>query len=106
MLKSIALAAALVTGAALVPGCYATGSAYVVDEEPPAPREEVVVSRPGFLYVHGNWHRDGGRWAWHEGHYERERAGHRYVEGRWERRGNRRIWVDGGWRTEGGVTVR
>src|SRR3954466_12083630 len=105
MLKSIALAAALVSGVAVLPACTATGSAYVVDEDPPPPREEVVVSRPGYVYVHGNWHRDGGRWRWHEGRYERERPHHRYVEGRWERRGRNRVWVEGGWRAEGGVTV-
>jgi hypothetical protein len=104
MLKSIALAAALLTGVVAVPAC--TGQVYVVAEDPPPPREEVVVTRPGFIYVHGNWHRDGGQWRWHDGRYERERANHRYVEGRWERRGRNRVWVEGGWRAEGGVTVR
>ena len=106
MMKSLVLAAALVSGAALVPACYATGHAYVVDGDPPPPREELVVSRPGFVFVHGHWGRDHGRWRWHDGHYERERAGHRYVEGRWERRGDRRIWINGAWRAEGGVSVR
>jgi hypothetical protein len=80
-------------------GCYGTGSAYVAYDEPPAPREEVIVTRPGFIFVHGHWLREGGRWRWHGGYYERERHGYAYREGRWEHHGNRHVWVEGGWRT-------
>ena len=101
-------AALLVAGAALtVPamaGCYATEDAYVVVDAPPPPRAEVVVARPGFIWVHGHWTRPGGRWVWRDGYYERERPNHVYVEGRWERRGRGHVWVDGGWRAR--VTVR
>jgi hypothetical protein len=104
-LSSLILAVSLTGGVAVLPGCYATGE-YVVDEDPPPPRDEVVVERPGFVYIHGHWGRDHGRWAWSAGRYERERHGYRYVDGRWEHRGNRHVWVDGTWRAEGGVTVR
>ncbi len=104
------LAALLVAGAALtVPtmaGCYASGDAYVVDDAPPPPREEVVVSRPGYVWIHGRWERPGGHWAWRGGYYERERPNQVYVEGRWERRGRGHVWVDGGWRARGHVVVR
>ena len=104
------LAALLVAGAAMtVPamaGCYATGDAYVVDEAPPPVREEVVVARPGFIWIHGHWTRPGGHWAWRGGYYERERPNQVYVEGRWERRGRGHVWVDGGWRARAHVTVR
>jgi len=106
MMKSIALAAALVSGVAIVPmmtGC--AGEAYVVSSDPPPPREEVVTTRPGYIYVHGSWRNEGGNWRWHEGHYEAERVHQRYVEGRWERHGDRRVWVEGRWRAEGGVSV-
>ena len=96
------VAALLVAGAAMtVPamtGCYATEDAYVVTEAPPPAREEVVVSRPGFVWVHGHWDRPGGHWLWRPGFYERERADQIYVEGRWERRGRGHVWVNGGWR--------
>jgi hypothetical protein len=105
MLKSIAVAAALLS-AAVLPACMAGGTAYVAEDDPPAPQEEVATARPGFIYIHGNWQRDGGRWAWHSGRYEAERSHQRYVEGRWERQGNRRIWVQGQWTAEGGVSVR
>lgn len=105
------LAALLVTGAALtampaMTGCYGSGEAYIVDDTPPLPREEVVVVRPGYIWVHGWWAYPGNRWVWHGGYYERERPHQVYVEGRWERRGRGHVWIQGGWRTRGSVTVR
>jgi len=105
------------TAAASVPaaGCYGTSSGYVVAtyEEPPPPiRQEYVVYRPGFVWIHGNWRRDyGDRWRWQSGYYVRERPGYVYAPGRWERRGRSYYWVDGGWRSQtaraqGGVIVR
>jgi hypothetical protein len=103
-------AALIVAGAALtapvMTGCYATGEATVVDEGPPPLREEVVVARPGFIWVHGHWTRPGGHWVWRGGYYERERPNQVYVEGRWERRGRGHVWVEGGWRARANVTVR
>jgi hypothetical protein len=100
------LTALLVAGTALatVPamtGCYATESAYVVEDVPPQPREEIVVARPGFVWVHGHWTRPGRSWVWRGGYYDRVRPGHIYVDGRWERRGRGHVWVDGGWRSRG-----
>jgi hypothetical protein len=91
----------------LLPACYVHGSGGAVvsgpavvvevEEEPPPPRVVVVDTRPGFVYVEGRWIRRGGRWHWHDGHYERVRANHVWVQGRWERRGNRHVWVEGRW---------
>ncbi|HMG57613.1 MAG TPA: hypothetical protein VK601_29135 [Kofleriaceae bacterium] len=104
------LAALLVAGAAMaVPamtGCYASGGAYVTEEAPPPVRQEVVVSRPGFIWVHGHWNHTGGHWLWRDGYYERERPSQVFVEGRWERRGRGHVWVEGGWRARAHVTVR
>jgi hypothetical protein len=104
------LAALLVAGAALtapaMTGCYASGGAYMVEDEPPPVREEVVVSRPGFVWIHGHWDRPGGHWLWRGGYYERERPNQVYVEGRWERRGRGHVWVGGGWRARANVVVR
>jgi hypothetical protein len=38
-------------------------------------REEVVVARPGYIWVHGHYHRNAGRYEWRGGYYERERPG-------------------------------
>lgn len=104
------LTALLITGAALpaVPaltGCAGEG-AFVVEDTPPPPREEVVVTRPGFIWIHGRWTHPGSRWTWSGGHYERERANQTYVEGRWERRGRGHVWVEGGWHARGRVVER
>jgi hypothetical protein len=106
VLGSLALAAA-VTGAA---GCLVEAHGHVagpvaiveVDEEPPPPRAVVIETRPGFVFIQGRWVRNGGRWVWRDGYYERERVGYMWEQGRWEMRGNRHVWVDGRWRSGGG----
>ncbi len=108
--------------AASAPACVARGSGsmavsatpVVVYEEPPQPRVEAVVARPGFVYVKGRWDRRGGQWVWVDGHYERERSGYAWSEGRWERRGNQWHWIEGSWTTgtaespngNGGIVVQ
>lgn len=105
------LAALLVAGAGAtampaMTGCYGSGGAIIVADLPPPPRAEVVISRPGFFWVHGRWTRPGARWVWLPGYYERERPDAIYVEGRWERRGRGHVWIDGSWRPRPGVVVR
>lgn len=105
MLAALLVASAALTATAMT-GCYATAGGYVVDDAPPPAREEVVVARPGFFWIHGHWERPGGHWAWRSGYYERERPEQVYVEGRWERRGSGHVWVNGGWRARGHIVVR
>jgi hypothetical protein len=100
-LAALAVAGAVFATVPAMTGCYATESAYVVEDAPPAPREEVVVTRPGFVWIHGHWTHPGRTWVWRGGYYERERPNRVYVEGRWERRGRGHVWVDGGWRNRG-----
>lgn len=76
-----------------------------VEEEPPPARHVVVETRPGYIYIEGRWIRRGGRWEWHEGHWERQRTGYVWVPGRWERRGRRHVWIEGEWRA-GGTVIR
>jgi len=91
----------LIAGTALaaapaLTGC--TAELRVVDTAPPPPRAELMVYRPGFVWVDGHWGRSRSGWRWHPGHYERERANMVYVNGRWERRGSSYLWIEGGWR--------
>jgi hypothetical protein len=98
----------LVAGAAALSdmGCYARAHAYVI-EELPAPREEVVIYRPGFVWVQGHWVlAPGRRWIWRGGYYERERTNHVYVQGHWTHRDGQYVWVEGSWRPRGRVVVR
>src|SRR5689334_19187122 len=88
-------------------GCFVHGHAAVQYNEPPPPREEIVVYRPGFFWIHGHWMRDGqGEWSWQPGYYERERGGYVYGEGHWERHGSQYVWVEGSWRRRGGLVIR
>ena len=64
---------------------------------PPEIRVERYDSRPGFVWVSGNWNWDGGQWVWVNGHYERERRGHRWRQSRWEQQNGAWISVTGGW---------
>src|SRR5262245_17316819 len=56
-------------------------------EAPPAPREEKIETKAGFVWVRGRWEWKAGKYEWIAGHWERERAGKRWNEGRWERKG-------------------
>jgi hypothetical protein len=98
LLNAVLAASLSVAGGVSLVGCYASTNGYIATEDPPPPRDEVVVNRPGEVYIHGNWLRDGGNWRWNGGHYERQRVGQRYVEGHWQRNGNQRVYVSGGWR--------
>ena len=110
MIGSLVVAAAVTAGAS---GCVARVGVAApapvavveVDEEPPPPREVMVV-RPGFVAIEGRWVRMNGRWDWRPGSYERERVGFAWEAGRWEVRGNRHVWVDGRWREGGHREVR
>ena len=66
--------------------------------QPPAPRSEAAVPRPGYIWIHGRWIRHGGTWTWRDGQYEAERPGYEYIQGRWEKRGEYYVWIEGEWR--------
>src|SRR5690349_1412848 len=68
-------------------GFYAPGPVVVVEEPPPPPPRRTVVFRPGYIWIEGRYHYNGGRYVWHDGYYERERSGHVYRPGRWQRQG-------------------
>jgi hypothetical protein len=106
-----ALASLLVAGAALatVPamtGCFAAEGVYVVEDAPPPPREEVVITKPGYVWVHGRWTHPGRHWSWQGGHYEAARPEQTYVDGRWERRDGGHVWVAGTWHARSSVVLR
>lgn len=82
-----------------------SGGAVVAYDAPPPPRDEVIESRAGYVWIHGRWNWSGGQWVWMDGHWERERAGYQWQEGRWEQRGNQYHWVEGTWIVANGVAV-
>jgi hypothetical protein len=66
-------------------------------EAPPAPRQESVTARPGFVFAAGRWDWRGGKWEWVAGHWERERAGKQWRAGSWNQQNGRWVYVDGAW---------
>ncbi|MEJ7603716.1 MAG: hypothetical protein WKG01_37860 [Kofleriaceae bacterium] len=65
---------------------------------PPAPREERIESRNGFVWARGHYEWQRGQYEWIPGHWERARASLTWNDARWERRGNVWVMVPGGWR--------
>jgi hypothetical protein len=92
------LLAVVLAGSAGLGATACTSRAYLVEEAPPPPRNEVVSSRPGHVFVKGHWARKGGHWSWVEGRFERERSGYVYVDGHWDRRPQGYVWIEGAWR--------
>jgi hypothetical protein len=66
-------------------------------EAPPAPREEKIETRAGFMWVRGQWDWKAGKWEWVAGHWERERPGKKWREVRWEQKDGYYTRVDGDW---------
>ena len=97
------LIAAVLVSSALA-GCYAQCDVHVVaaappaavevDAEPPPAQQEVIVERPGFVWIGGHWYRGGGRWIWHPGYFEHARVGYHWRAGHY---GARHVWVEGQW---------
>jgi hypothetical protein len=106
ILASLVVAGAALAAVPAMTGCYATEAAYVIESSPPPPREEVVVYKPGHVWVPGRWTHPGRHWTWRSGYYVRERPNYTYVEGRWERRANGHVWVSGEWRPRGSIVIR
>jgi hypothetical protein len=78
----------------------------IVDTPPPPPRQVIVHSRPGYVFVRGYWEMRGTTWVWVEGRWVRDRPGKVYLQGRWIGRGSRYHWVSPQWRAAGHSYVR
>ena len=106
------MCAIVAAGSLASAGCYGTigytepTAGVYVESAPPPMRVEYYDTRPGYIWIGGNWNWVGGQWQWYGGHYERERAGYNYAPGRWEPRGGRYVWVGGEWRGGGAVDHR
>jgi hypothetical protein len=72
-------------------------AAYAVENEPPALQQEVVESRPGYLWIKGHWEWRHGHWDWSPGYWEPVQERRIWVEGRWEKHGHHWQWYEGHW---------
>jgi hypothetical protein len=66
---------------------------------PPAPRVEVIGVPPysGQVWIGGAWFWEGGRHAWHPGHWDAPRPGHSWTPHRWEHDGRSWHFREGRW---------
>src|SRR5262249_41793636 len=83
--------------AVLLTACVGAHRLYVVDRPPPQPQYEVIQTRPGYVWVKGEWAWEDGQWRWLPGHYDSEREGMVWRDGYWEPTGDRWHWVEGHW---------
>lgn len=75
----------------------AAGIGIYVELAPPAPRQERVRPRAGYVWVNGHYQWRGSRYVWQPGYYERIRRGSVYAQPRWVQQGNRWHYERGRW---------
>jgi hypothetical protein len=113
LLRTAAGAAALLGVLAFTSGCvvavrpapvavaYTEPAEVVVTQEPPPPVYETVgiAPGPGYLWIGGYYHWNGGGWVWYRGHYARPpHPGAHWIGPRYEIRAGRRVYIAGYWR--------
>ena len=104
--KSLAIAITLAAQLGAV-GCsgYVVAEPYpdavVVVREPPPPRREYIIERPGpdMVWINGFWSWQGADFVWVGGRWAAPPRGHRaWVPGQWRRSRRGWFWVEGHWR--------
>jgi len=105
-LLACALVLGVATSSAVLPGCVVRGrAAWVVDSQPPPPRETArPAPRLGHVWIEGHWENRGG-WVWVNGYWEAQRQNYVWIDGRWEQRGGQWHWVPGRWEVVGSGTT-
>lgn len=95
-MKKMAIYLSLLIGIGFISSCTVTAvvrerPAEVVYERPPAPSRE-------HIWITGDWVWSGGRYQWHEGHWERRREGVVWDNGHWQDTRGGWKWIPGHWR--------
>ena len=70
---------------------------YRAYDAPPPPREEVVVARPGHVWVRGHYGYRHRHYVWTRGRYVHERPGYTWRDGGWDHRERAYEWHPGRW---------
>lgn len=97
MIKKILFAAALAASAGTVT-VPASAAVIVVQNAPPAPRDEVAPApRRGYVWAPGYWDWRNNRHVWVRGHWERERRGYVYHQPAWVERNGHWEMQRGNW---------
>ena len=75
-------------------------SSGIVEQEPPAPKLELIPKEPGsdYIWIRGHWAWKSG-WTWEEGYWvQRPAPDIQWMDGNWARHGKGWIWIPGHWR--------
>jgi len=75
-------------------------SSVIVENEPPAPKLELIPKEPGagYIWIRGHWAWTG-TWTWEEGYWvQRPAPDIQWMDGFWARHGKGWIWIAGHWR--------
>jgi hypothetical protein len=98
ILKKLMLAAAISAPLLTTGAAHAANFDIRIGTPPPPPRVVAVpAARPGYVYSPGYWRWAGQRHVWVDGGYIRERRGYHYVEPAWDRDGERYGFRRGHW---------
>jgi WXXGXW repeat (2 copies) len=93
---SVLLSVAL-SGCVVAPAPAPGGVVVAAYAPPPVPFEVVgVAPAPGYFWIGGSWHWEGGRYAWHRGYWQAPRPGYHWVSHAWVQGPN------GGWHQHAG----
>lgn len=71
----------------------------VVSERPAEPEIAVRPAQPGpnYIWINGEWYRDGNSYYYHQGYWRAPRIGRTWVDGHWAQSGRGWYWVKGHW---------
>jgi hypothetical protein len=88
----------IAAGVAAVASASAEEVVVIAPSAPPPVRYEAVpAARVGYVWDHGHWRWDHGRYVWAAGHWQAERVGYHWVPGHWVSHGPNYHWVQGHW---------
>jgi hypothetical protein len=88
----------IAAGVAAVGSASAEEVVVIAPSAPPAVRYEAVPApRVGYVWDHGHWRWDHGRYVWAAGHWQAERVGYHWMPGHWVAHGPNYHWVQGHW---------
>jgi hypothetical protein len=100
MMPAMVIRAVLAAIVAGVLGCGGTSNHLDLDQHgaPPAPQEEKVIERPGYVWTGGHWEWRDHQGQWQYGHWEQARAGFTWHDGTWAQGADGAWkWTEGGW---------
>ena len=74
------------------------GEYYVSDQPADVVYEPGAPPYAGAIWIGDDWVWSGGRYTWHNGHWDHRREGHTYVRGSWAHTSRGYHWNGGHWR--------